>query len=193
MNKLEIFNKFGRYVQRKVLSGKPLVTVRELWQLIKEGHISPQMIGYWLKEQGFGRIRAKRAGKGFTTEYFLNKEGIEIVRKKNRIGVKCGYSCGWTGYYDMLPEEEFAVGSSSYIEKIGHPEQWKLMYCKACNREDHWAHYNIEATKNVRKLKDKVIFSARKINIRGDLARGDEGSFEGPGCLGVPDNLKGPW
>lgn len=189
MDKLEIFNKFGRYVQRKVLSGKPLVTVKELWELIKSRELSLDKIGWWLRRQGFQKLGRRVKDEQRSREWFLNKEGIEVVKKKNRLGFKC-YHCGWTGYYDLLPDEQFAVGSSSMIEKIGDREQWKICYCPVENREDIRVHLNI--TLDGRKLKKRVAFSARKVNPQGVLVDERTG-YHGPGCLDIPDNLKGQW
>ena len=168
MNKSEIFLTFSRYIQQKVLSGNPLATIKELGQLVREGLIKPQEIGYWMREMGFPRLRAKRAGKGFTTEYFLNKEAVEIVKKKNKLGFRCGYTV--------------------HLDKKG--KQIDFYYVMQPDEEDRWAHYNIKV--NVKEAKQQVIFSAKKINLQGDLADMRQG-YHGPGMLSMPDNLQGKY
>ena len=81
------------------------------------------------------------------------------------------------------------------VVKIKDREDWRICYCpekKTCNREDHKVYYNLEGTKGKR-LKKKVVFSARKVTPQGSIDRYPEAVHHGPGMLDTPSNLKGQW
>lgn len=192
MKKLQASDTISRYLQRLELAGKRLsFTVKELWELLKKRELTRQQIGFWLHQQGFEKLGRKREGKSLTQSYHLTPEALKLVKKGNRKGFKC-YRCGWTGYYDLQPDEEFAPGSSSIIQKIGEPDNWKCCFCPNCDVEDTRAHYSIEVSKDVRRLKEKVAFSARKLNRFGGIVD-PRRVYNGPGMLDWPDNLKGKW
>lgn len=195
MDRLEMLQILGRYIQTKVLSGKPMVTIRELWELVKGG-LSRDSIGWWLRQQGFEKAsRRIKEGKR-SREWFLTQEGIEKVKKGNRRGFRC-YNVEHTDkkgkridfYYDLLPDEEL-VDNGSMVVKITDKNNWKIAYCPLCNLEDHRVYLNV--TLDPKKIKKPVVFEARGVSPRGDLIEGGEG-YRGPGMLDTPDNLKGQW
>lgn len=187
MTKEQFYETLSRYIQRLDFLGKKVVTVGELWKLLEKKGLSRQRIGYWLKENDFVRLGRRKVGKSRVAEYLLSKEALGKIRKKNRKGFKC-YHCNWEGYYDLQPDEVLQDGSM--VVKIDDKDGWKICYCPKCNRQDYRVYLNTEL--DVKKLKNRVVFEARRVNTRGELVESGEGYF-GRGMLERPDNLKGKW